>query len=383
MNKKIDLRLTSLLAIVLLLNTFVIPLNNQKSIRHADKSSPQKQARSIIENCKNNTDKSYCYEEKFIDTAKKTDFLNILQVLHEGQKLNVRLNFCHSIAHKISLQMVKKHPENQLNHLKLISADECSSGFLHGTIEGLYANDPHFSLDAKNIKTLCSNVSEHVKQDGFNRGYASQIICAHSIGHIILVEKNANTDEAISSCPILSNEFALACYKGVFMEYFTRENLVNHGIAQPLFIDDQQIINLERLCNNNLTLAFEACWETISRVFRIKGDNNYQIVYNLCQHAPLKNQKMACYLAAAGEIFSQYGRNANDFSQSGELCSPFSNNAEYYHQCIEIIIRQNTPNNSQNSFALFCKSVLDSYNEYCYEKLRTLSHKTQKQTLSR
>ena len=72
--------------------------------------------------------------------------------------------------------------------------------------------------------------------------------CVHIIGHVLLVQTKGNVDQAVAICSQIPLNLQKECASGIFMENFTRDNLVDHEIAPTVLWDDRTISQTEQLC---------------------------------------------------------------------------------------------------------------------------------------
>lgn len=329
-------------------------------------------AQKLYNHCKENKSVTNCYKNQFEIWAKVLSFKTNLEILNSLKRLDPRTQICHSLAHIISAEEVVKNPKDWTRHLKAINPTDCSTGFIHGAIEGLERSIPLFSINPDFIEKTCEEISS------IKNGLAKARIkntCAHAMGHILLVEEKANIEKALDKCPNLSKGYNSMCFKGIFMESIFRTNLNFHGITTKPQFTEIEVRNQEKICNNqNTANRTESCWDIISNLYIEALNDNYQSTYDYCNHAPEEKLRIMCYTSAAQYLFTKAESGISESIKNPEnLCSPYTNNKNAYKICVEKILQAAIENRLENRAYWFCGRLNNEFRQFCEAKITDIS----------
>lgn len=288
--------------------------------------------RRLEEKCGGRGGEIDCYAQELTRILQEKNFEYSLQVLAVLQERDPMKRDCHATAHLMAASEVARDPGKWKELLSAIDPEYCGGGFLHGIIEGLARGDPSFDFDNPGlIQEICAQVRES-RATSFGRR-----TCTHIMGHILLVEKVGNVPAAISVCSGLSQGTQYDCYFGVFMETYTKENLVAHGLAAlPVVWDDAMVKNLETLCKTQSGLARKACWLNLPQITINVYGNNPADMYASCYSILPIEYREECYLKAVDTMASV--ANWPKVERKTDFCSFFKNNEEELLRCIDVVL---------------------------------------------
>ncbi|MBI2442586.1 MAG: hypothetical protein HYV40_01600 [Candidatus Levybacteria bacterium] len=288
-------------------------------------------ANTVLQACKDAYDFwRHCYEVEVEKMSQKYPLPVSLLAFSKIQALDNRTNECHVIAHAIMKQYVTDHPDNWTEYAQQIDPYSCNYGFIHGIVEARSMVDKTFVLSAQTIPELCSEFSKHTKTQGLEE------TCAHIMGHVLLVNKEGDIDDAVTVCKNVPSRMQRECFAGSFMESYTRTNLVAHGIAEYVPWNDETIQKQETLCKSYTDLPAFSCWQEISHMYNSRTRYQPEAVFAQCQVAGEERLIDSCYLHAVNELTQN--NNADDAYLS-KLCMPYDQKPPQYQTCMNTIIR--------------------------------------------
>ncbi len=305
---------------------------SQKRQVFKDKSTEQaveKESQSLLKQCKSTDQWNGCYSDMFAKLAKEYDLTFTLKLLEAIDTKDQRITDCHVIAHKIMTEEVAKHPDKWQQLLKLVDPNICNYGFIHGIIEGKMRVDPTFTLDSKTIPSFCEAMLNEKGSRGVDQ------TCAHIVGHVLLVQTHGDIAKAVKICGNVPNYLQKECASGIFMENFTRENLVAHGIADFIPWDNQTIAEIENICRKYDGNIAYGCWQEISHLYNHRERLNPDLVLQDCKNAPTEILQKACFLHGVA-TFIQNPKANNEYFAS--VCTAFSDNS-FVGQCMSIAVK--------------------------------------------
>lgn len=295
-----------------------------------------------------------CYGEFLSQVTHTHDVFFAQAVLAKLWEIDEQTRSCHVLAHKSALSEIEKNPRGWKELLEKINPQVCSGGFFHGILEGHARFDQSFSLTEKEIDAVCRNA------DAYKEGS-----CVHIMGHLLLLEFDADITNALEVCDritIASDE----CYRGVFMENMTKQNLVEHGFAEQVNWTKELANTYEALCTRFAGKAANGCWEQMGHMYAAVEDDDAQTVYRQCQKANKPTYAQNCYLHAVQKIAVTGDPQEKIYS----LCNPFLSKKSVYNECLARVI--NTLLTTSQSFSQrarsFCEHLKEEQNT-CFNLL--------------
>jgi len=315
---------------------------------------------AMISKCNKTDTWNRCYSEMFASLAKDYDFEFSLKLLKQLESQDARINDCHVIAHKIMGEEVAKHPERWKELLQLVDPNICNYGFIHGIIEGRSRVDSSFTLNKKTIPEFCQAMLQEKGSRGVDQ------TCVHIIGHVLLVQTKGNVDQAVAICSQIPLNLQKECASGIFMENFTRDNLVDHEIASTVLWDDRTISQTEQLCRQYEGKIAYGCWQEISHLYNHRARLTPEHVLTDCRQAPTKELAEGCYLHGVA-TFIHNTKASTDYFQS--VCAVFSDRS-FVEQCMSIAVKSllNSSLTPSKTAITFCLALKERKNE-CFSML--------------
>lgn len=251
----------------------------------SDVLSESKTALTIFNNCKDSSrsggsGSETCYYKEFISLAEDRGPEFSFKTLFALQQLDNSAIGCHLISHGIGTGSYRKNPGSWQELIRNINST-CSYGAPHGVIE------EHLSVSGQRM------TEEFIPQIC---GLQPRADCNHIVGHLVLVETEADVDKALELCDVfkdnIQNEF---CLTGVFMEYQTAINLIVHGYAPESWKNwPARVPELEKMCRSYGGKNAVACWEEIVHAALVKFKNDPERIFNFCDSAPIADAATKC-----------------------------------------------------------------------------------------
>lgn len=280
----------------------------------------------IVNNCKGDRDFSTCYGEKLSQINQLFGFKQTIKLLQIIQDKDPQINKCHSIAHKIAQNEVRKNPDNWLDFFKQLEDPYmCFTGFIHGAVEGKKGSDSQLVLKKPLIEKMCRDIVDATNQK-------NPYPCGHGLGHIILVEQEADLNKSIQICKSLSDGIRRGCLDGLFMEFLLKTNLTEHGLVWPQEITPAYVQKMETTCANYQGKIAESCWREMSQGYYMIHGPDLLKLKNNCQKGVVKENIMACYFRSFN--FALIDNNF-DHSQLSQLCTDYLNNPDDIYNCYD------------------------------------------------
>ncbi|MBI2018036.1 hypothetical protein HYS92_03210 [Candidatus Daviesbacteria bacterium] len=290
----------------------------------ANASSLNKRISEIVQKCQISIDWRYCYGKELSAFNKTQSFKKTLAILSEIQDLDEKTRDCHFIAHQLASSEVEKNPKNWLSIFDYVDQNFCVNGFIHGALEGRARFDHGFELNTQTIPQTCQTIEERVirkNEKADIKGKSnSEGGCSHILGHILLANQGGNISEAVKSCESLNEKLRSNCLNGVFMENITRDNLVEHQLAERIQINDKTATEFEQLCLGQKESVAKSCWREIAHLYTSLVSDVPLEVFKRCQSASIKTNANECYFH--GINLMVLGRDVPE-EHLTHMCQPF------------------------------------------------------------
>lgn len=301
-----------------------------------------------------------CYEDELRNITRSYGLENAKHVLLSIQKKDPYITSCHSLAHRMGSEAYKRSPWEFRKLVKVVDTSNCSSGFLHGVLEGYAGNNPNTAIDGAFADEMCS------LRDGFSKKNA----CIHVMGHVFLLHEYGNVKEALPHCGEVERAFKYECYVGLFMENHYRSVLSEHGILPVPEKNEAYSHTLEKLCASYLGIVKKACWKEMADMYISLYRYDVEKVFTACAKGVPKETGNECKLKAV-EIFSQYHPFLTGEGKLNEICLLYEKAGGIYRDCTDRILLSQT----QTSATLipysntFCNSMSATNRETCFSIL--------------
>lgn len=318
-------------------------------------ASAQEVSNQVYNQCHKNANGS-CYQDVLIEVVTDYGLPFGVSVLTALQEKDPAVRFCHSLAHEMGAVAVANEPEKWSALVKEIDPMGCSGGYFHGVLEGHAGATGGRKLDAQEITNLCGNAFS------FQAG-----TCAHLLGHLLMVDTLGSIPEALGSCELYSVEtLERECFSGVFMENMTKENLLDHGLAQQKSWDLESINENERLCRKYDGQIAMACWGEMAHMYAAVYNDDTPTVFKLCKNSGTDNLAEYCYLRSVAKMSVTLG----DQAKINTICNIFTE-TESARMCISYAI--NSMLNNSKAFLpraeMFCEHTGNN-KSYCLEAIK-------------
>lgn len=242
-----------------------------------------------VENATKFKGKENCYSEEFKKLAERNGQEESFKILNNLQAIDPDAIGCHLIAHGIGWGSYKREPDKWRTLVQTMPTI-CNYGAIHGVVESYILSLPDKSLKREVIPTIC--------------GDQPRADCNHIVGHLLLVETEANVDQALNLCGVLVQvEQKRYCISGVFMEFQTALNLVDHDLVPDSWLNwPPRLPELEKLCRSYSGENASGCWEEIVHVAAAAFGNDPKKVFGLCSSAQVKDGAQRCKRHSIGVL---------------------------------------------------------------------------------
>src|SRR3989344_4473672 len=321
---------------------------------------------SIYDYCLKNANlsrgKENCYAEEFKKLAEQNGPNFSFRALDNLQRIDADAIGCHLIAHGIGTGSYKKEPENWRALIQNINSS-CSYGGPHGVLENYVLTLPDKSLSREVIPTIC--------------GESPRADCNHIIGHLLLVQTDADVGKALNLCEVFTdtaqNNF---CISGVFMEYQTAVNLVAHDLVPKSWLNwPPRLPELEKLCRSQSGKYAEGCWEEIPHVALAKFNNNPEKIFEFCSTAQVPNGAKRCKRHSIGIVGAS--RNFNLASLKSICSLPQKNDPSFEEECYRALVASalSTIPSDVPEATSFCQSLEKQFQSSCLSMVDAISGK--------
>lgn len=307
---------------------------------------------------KRQTSKETCYYQEFIKIGEEKGSEEAFETLFALQKIDQSAQGCHLMAHGIGTGSYRNDPDNWQELIRNISS-ACSYGGPHGVIEE-YLQDSGQKMTKEFIPQIC--------------GSEPRADCNHIVGHLILVETEADINKAIDLCGVFTDNYQREfCLTGVFMEYQTALNLIVHGYAPESWRNwPARVPELEKTCRSYDGENAVACWKEISHAVIAKFRGEPQKVFDFCNSAQAVEAALECKHHSIGIMAASH---RFDLENLKSMCLiPQKNEPDFEGQCyIQLAASTlSTIPDAKDKVEAFCRGLSDEYRNDCLNRLPTL-----------
>lgn len=306
---------------------FTAVILSSLNLKDKDVNIFNKKAVEVRDNCFNDKEKygnnEVCYSVEFKSLAKENGHEFSFNVLKELQKLDLESRGCHLIAHGIGEGSYEKSPNDWRNLVRNMTS-ACNYGAVHGVLSEYIDSLPEKGLTKDVVPTICG---ENPRAD-----------CNHIVGHLILVETDANIDKALNFCDVFeSNVQKGHCYTGVFMEYQTALNLIEHGLVDKSWLDwPKRLDGMKKMCEKYQGLKGESCWEEIAHMAVSSFSSDAKKVFDFCGSSHILDGAKKCRRHSIGIIGGTKNFNLNELK---DICSlPQKDDPSFTAECYPHLI---------------------------------------------
>lgn len=334
----------------------------KKPLAGTDPARITADAMSAVAKCRDVPNWRDCYGYKIAEYLKKDSLDYSMKVLDKVEDIDEKAQSCHVIAHRMAAAEMEKDPSKWGDLVKKVDQNFCSYGFIHGVIEARSRFEPEFAVNPKSIEQICDLISGGTRVRGTDQS------CAHIMGHVVLAEKEGSVPQAIAVCDKIEEKLQYQCNSGIFMENFTRDNLVAHGIAEYAPWGEETIQSQEELClSHEDSISAKACWMEVSHLYANKYPFQPEKVYKECQKAPSELFREECYMHSIQTLLEK--PNPTD-AYLLSLCEPFRTRGRYY-ECEGVIVHSyiNSSLKLTSKAFEYCAMVPGEFKSYCFQKI--------------
>ena len=321
--KKLKNKLTIKRVLVILITLFIVGESLYLLLPRSRNLSND--AHRIITQCENTKDWHKCYGLGLASVNKTSNLEYTLSLLEKLESIQLKARDCHLLAHYISLSEVERNPKKWKDVLLKVDPNACTYGFIHGVLEGRTRFNNGEGIDKKTIENICTLLYKKSKKAGVDES------CSHVMGHILLAEQQDNISFSISVCDSLSIKLQYMCFGGVFMEHFTRNNIVAHGVGYFIPWNNETIHEQESICLKYSGQKGQACWLEMAHLYSTAAKDNPSKTWQLCSQAPEKEFAFNCYLHAMGNSIKSH----STIEYKKEVCTPFANDKQRLGICFD------------------------------------------------
>ncbi len=301
--------------------------------------------------------KENCYSKYFKQISEENGASYAFDALATLQQIDSTTLGCHLIAHGIGWGAYLKDPNDWRELIQTMNPG-CSYGAIHGVIENYVATLPEGKLPKELVPSIC--------------GESPRADCNHIIGHLILVQTKGSIDEALDYCRVFQdNKTQLNfCFTGVFMEYQTALNLIDHGLAPKSWLDwPARVPELEKMCRSYSGDEGASCWEEIIHAALVKFNNDPEQIFAFCSTSQLVDGALRCRRHAIGVMTAAY---EYDLDKMKPMCDiPQKNDPSFKNDCYASMAGStlSTLPNDTKKVSDFCESLDTQYQSACFYQI--------------
>ena len=304
--------------------------------------------------------KETCYSKEFEKLAEKFGPDFSFEVLSILQQKDSEAKGCHLISHGIGTGSYIREPNNWQTLVQSMSTS-CNYGGIHGVIQGYIGSLPNKSLTEDVIPTIC--------------GKTPRADCNHIVGHLLLVETEANIDKALDLCQVFTdNGQKDFCQTGVFMEYQTALNLIDHGIVPKSWQNwPERLEELEKICRSYDGDRAIACWTEIIHVALVKFNNDSKSIFYFCDSAQVLEGARRCKRHSLGVMAAS--KNFNLASLKSICSIPQKNDPNFEMECYPNLVSSalSTIPTEVPEAVSFCNSLDNKFKQSCFSMIGSMS----------
>jgi hypothetical protein len=306
-------------------------------------------------------DKEACYYKEFQKAGRAEGAQYSFEILTALQSIDADAIGCHLIAHGIGGGSYDRDPSSWQDLISSISP-ACTYGAIHGVMEKYVGSLPEKHFTKELVPLLC--------------GSNPRADCNHIVGHLLLVETNADIPEALDMCDVLQgNERQLQfCNTGVFMEYQTALNLIEHNLAPESWLDwPKRLPELEKTCRSYSGIRGISCWKEIAHAAVVKFAHNPGSVLNFCNTAHIRQGAIECKHHSIGILAAAYNF---DLDKISSMCRiPQKNEVDFESACYTQLVSSTLSTNpkAKEKVDAFCESLSDNFRPECIRQVGGIS----------
>lgn len=307
--------------------------------------------------------KENCYAEEFKKFGEEYGPEASFEILNSLQQIDQSAVGCHLISHGIGWGSYKREPENWRGLVQRLPTI-CNYGSIHGVLESYILSLPEKSLNKEVIPTICGDVP--------------RADCNHIIGHLILVQTDADVPKALELCEVFSDPVQNNyCISGVFMEYQTALNLVSHDLVPQTWLNwPLRIGELEKLCRAQTGKWAEGCWEEIVHVAAATFRSDAKKVFDFCSTSQSPIGAKKCKRHAIGVLAAS--KNFKLLSLKDMCDLPQKNDPTFRNECYPALVSSalsTIPTEVPEAVA-FCNTLGSSYKPGCFSMIGMMGYST-------
>jgi len=301
--------------------------------------------------------KEQCYArelEKVAFAYGRDDAIAVLNSLRANYATEYE---CHFIAHGIGWGLYKRDPA-RWREQALADSGDCNYGIFHGIMEYYAAELPKEERLTDNIISIC--------------GQKPTADCLHSIGHVLMVMENGDTNKALTDCDSYVDGLQRSrCYSGVFMEVLTGYMLVEHKLAPQSYLDwDAKMGEFGSICRSYSLDRAAMCWQEIIHPAIVVFEYDAKKVISFCKNAPFHQAQENCIGHAIGILTVH--RNFN-LEEARDVCAVFPQDRDFIRRCYITLVGTQLEEGIEyrHKSVEFCNSIEAQYQSDCFGVINT------------
>ena len=187
------------------------------------KSSFQKYAESIFEECSTQNHQQSCYDREIPELMGEISMEEAFEVTKLIQEKDQNYFYCHVLGHNLSAKETAKDPEAWKDVIARCPSNLCSNGCIHGAFQERFRAEALPDASIEELKPELAGICE--KRPGWNPTDIERATCYHALGHLTMYITDANIQKSVRLCKEItaissSQQFTPICFDGVFMQIF-------------------------------------------------------------------------------------------------------------------------------------------------------------------
>jgi hypothetical protein len=160
------------------------------------------------------------------------------------------------------------------------------------------------------------------------------------------------------------------CQTGVYMEYQTALNLIDHGLAPESWLNwPSRVDELEKVCREAVSAAV-ACWKEIVHAALVKFHNDPKTIFDFCSSAQVVEGSKECRRHAIG-IMAAAKR--FDLEPLKPMCSlPQKSDPSFESDCYVQLVASmlSTLPSEKERAKVFCESLAVEFRTGCLNQIQ-------------
>lgn len=285
-------------------------------------SSLKEQAARLVELCKDEERRDFCYEEEVPKLQGELNTDEMFELIREIRRQDPEYLFCHVLAHELGEYEVALDPNNWIDAIAKGPTDGlCSNGYTHGAILARFNyeefSDDQFDKALEDFAIACE------EREGWHPTTLTRAMCYHGLGHVFIHITETDVDKSIMACDRVSHkedgrDFMDVCLEGIYMQLFQPLEPEDFWLLEFLEVQPSRD-NIDQFCSDHSSTdrQYAACWREAWPFF-FEEMKTSEGLLNYCNALEDEGYRQQCFVTAV----TINGRlNLGDPSRIADVCN--------------------------------------------------------------